>query len=396
MWLPTSGFRQQTRRTWLKGAAAGVAAVLTGCGRRESTAPATTTAATTGATSAATLPGDFAGQTCRIFVYAGFCEQVVREFVVPRVESELGAQCVLDAGWWDSISRLRAAPARSPPFELVITDATQGLPAIRDGLFRTLDWSRIPNRGHFTPAALDNSVVRDGYGLTYPDSVMSLAASRPGCPFNPRQWADLLDPKVSGRVGLYDSFYMSLYTFACLRHAVEKTEKTPHELIAENWGSVVEFARKHREIVGYWWATSNDMLAALRQKTCWLGNMHSPELFAAASETDEFAWTVPTDHRAFVQILWLVPAGTPRFELAERVLNIIASPEAQRGFAERGSACAIPEVAAEMAARNSTWASMYPHTPEQFASVRYYPYEVYSAHWHDITDAWTRRVLRGE
>ena len=37
-----------------------------------------------------------------------------------------GATATLHSGWWDSIAKLKSAPANNPPFDLMITDATQG------------------------------------------------------------------------------------------------------------------------------------------------------------------------------------------------------------------------------------------------------------------------------
>ena len=47
-----------------------------------------------------------------------------------------------------------------------------------------------------------------------------------------------------------------------------------------------------------------------------------------------------------------------------------------------------------MAAEDPFWKRLYPHTPEQFAGLRYYPYDLYAEHGRDIADAWDRTVLR--
>ena len=106
-----------------------------------------------GAAACAALPGcsdrpsgggDFRGHELRIFVYAGGHEKTMREVFVPRFEEQTGATAVLDPGWWDAIPKLKASPADQPPYDLVVTDATQGFPAAREGLFRQLDLAHIP------------------------------------------------------------------------------------------------------------------------------------------------------------------------------------------------------------------------------------------------------------
>ena len=99
------------------------------------------------------------GQKLRVFVYAGGHERTMREVFVPAFEAKTGVQVVLDPGWWDSIPKLKASPRGKPAFDLVVTDATQGYPAIREGLFQKLDMGRIPNRLNLAPAVLDTATV---------------------------------------------------------------------------------------------------------------------------------------------------------------------------------------------------------------------------------------------
>lgn len=143
-----------------------------------------------------------------------------------------------------------------------------------------------------------------------------------------------------------------------------------------------------------WWPNSTDMILALANKDAAAGNMHSPEYLQALREKPDLGATVPAADRAFVQVFWAVPAGTKRKDLAEKAIDMLFSPEVQLGFARKGSATAIPEVAATMAAEDPFWKQLYPHTADQFAGLRYYPYEVYAAHWDHLADAWERTVLR--
>jgi spermidine/putrescine-binding protein len=110
-------------RRWFLGVAAGLA--LAGCGRRR--------------------------EQLRVFVYAGGHEKTMREVFVPAFEEETGAQVVLDPGWWDAIPKLKASPPGQSPFDLVITDATQGYPAIKEGLFQKIDLANVPNHKLLTP-----------------------------------------------------------------------------------------------------------------------------------------------------------------------------------------------------------------------------------------------------
>jgi spermidine/putrescine-binding protein len=381
MRLPTA----MARRDFLRGlAATGAALAVPGCGGSlpdRSTAPSRSA-------------GEFKGAQLRVFVYSGFCEQAFRDIVVPRLEQVTGATVILDPGWWDSIPKIKASPPDQPPYDLVITDATQGYPAIQEGLFQQIDFDKVPNRQALAPAVLKNWVCDQHYGITFPDSVMTLAYRPDLVPFHPQNWGDLLRPEVDGQIGLYNSFYMSLYTFACMKVAQEGREGTASHEVETNLDGVLAFAREHRRRVKYWWTTSSDMVLSLTQRNCRLGNMHSPEMFTLLKEQTEVAAVVPRRDRAFVQVMWLVPAGSRRRELAEIAINLIFSAEVQEFLARAGSATAIESVAAKVAADVPEWKALYPSTAEALADLRYYPYETYARHWREIVDAWDRTVLR--
>lgn len=294
----------------------------------------------------------------------------------------------------DAIAKLQTAPADNPPFDLVITDATQGYPAVKSGLFQQLDLGNIPNHKLLVPSALDNRIVKDRYGITYPDSVMTLAYRKAAVPNAPTRWADLLRPDLNGKIGMYNSFYLSLFTFACMKADAEGKAGTAHDLIANDLDGVLKFAREHRSRVKLWWPTSTEMILALVHGDAAAGNMHSPEYLQAMRENPELGAAVPPHDRAFVQVFWAIPAGSKQKRLAEAAIDFIFSPEMQLGFAKRGSATAIPGVAEQMAKDDPFWKQLYPHTDDQFRSLKYYPYETYAEHWDRIADTWDRTVLR--
>jgi spermidine/putrescine-binding protein len=330
----------------------------------------------------------------RVFCYAGGHDKTMREVFVPGFEALTGATVSLYPGWWDGVPKLKAAPANDPPFDLMISDATQGFPAAKEGLFAELDLDNIPNYKRMVPAALDNWIFRDRFGVTYPDSVMTLAYNRKKAGRAPTRWADLVGKELSGKVGLYRSFYMSLYTFACIKADLEGKAGTAHELVKNDLDGVMRFARENRKHVKLWWQNSMDMIEALANGECAAGNMHSPEYITALRERPGLAACVPEKDRAFVQVFWSVPAGSKKKELAEQAIDFIFSDEAQLGFARRGMATATPSVAKQMADEDKFWRQLYPHTAEQFRALRYYPYDVYAKHWDRLADEWDRTVLR--
>jgi putative spermidine/putrescine transport system substrate-binding protein len=115
---------------------------------------------------------DFRGRTLTIFVYSGL-DKLFQEHFVEPFEAKTGATVVLDAGWWDSIGKLKASPKGQPAYDLVLTDATQGYPAIKSGMFRQIDFDKVPNHKALAPVALDNWVAKERYGVTFHESAMT-------------------------------------------------------------------------------------------------------------------------------------------------------------------------------------------------------------------------------
>ena len=235
----------------------------------------------------------FAGQTLRVFVYSGAWEKGFRESFVPIFEKKTGATVIPDPGWWDSIPKLKASPPDQPAFDLVLTDATQGYPAIDEGMFQQLDFSKIPNVERMPASVLDNRVAKDRYGITFPESVMTLGYNRTLLDSEPMNWGNLMDEKVSGKLGLYNSFYMSLYTLACMKVASEGRPGEASAEVANNLQGVIDFARSQRDRVKLWWPTSTDMALNLAQKNCALGNMHSSDMLIALRDQPDLELSFP-------------------------------------------------------------------------------------------------------
>lgn len=376
-----------TRRRILQSASTGlVAGVLGSMGMLRSAVPANA--------ADAVAPKRYQGHTLRVFVYSGAWEKTFREYFVPRFEAQTGAQVVVDPGWWDSIPKLKASPPGQPAFDLVLTDATQGFPAIKEGLFQTLDMAKLPNKTNFAASALDNWVVKDGYGITFPDSVMTLGYNKTMLGFEPSAWSDLLRDDVSGKLGMYNSFYMSLYTFACMKASQEGKAGTAAKEVADNLQGVIDFAKANRGRVKLWWPTSTDMALNLQRKNCALGNMHSNDMLPALKSSPDLGAVVPETDRAFVLLMWVIPTGTKETDLAHEAINLLLSEDVQIDFARQGAATAVPAAAAKIAAEDKFWAQIYPSDAASLASVQYYPYDTYIANWDELVKVWDRQILR--
>lgn len=368
-----------SRRRFLRGAGAAALGLATGCSRL------TTPAAS----------GEFHGQSLTVFVYSGLDSIFQQHFVEP-FEAATGAKVILEAGWWDAISKLKESQqAGAPVYDLVLTDATQGYPAIKSGMFRPINFDRIPNHRGLAASALDNWVAKERYGVTFHESAMSIIWDRRQVPREIAGWGDLLRDDLNGKLSLYNSFYMSLYAFACMKAAADGKPGTAADMVNQNIGGVLDFSKRERGRLRFWWPNGPKMLQDLLQGNFAAGNAHSVTILQAISEKPEvIGFTTPEPDRAYVQLIWVIPEKTPNPELAEAAIDFLLRKEVQAAMARRGAGVSHVEAAKEVAAEDPNWAKTYPHTDEQFAAMKYFPYEAYFKDWDGVARVWEREVLR--
>lgn len=338
---------------------------------------------------------DFKGEKLRIFTYAGaWGDQFTKNFA-PLFKELTGADLIVELGWWDSIPKLKASPPGSPAFDLIMTDATQGYPAIREGLFQKVDMGNIPNAGKFAPEVMSNWVVEESWGVTWPDAAQTGVFNTEDVEAAPQRWSQLLDARYDDKLGMYNSFYFSLFTFACMMVDQEGNAGTARDVCNSDLGKVLEFAKSQRDRVNYWWPSSSDMALNLVQKNVIIGNIHSVDAFTPVREGEPIGVFVPEKDRASFQALWLVSRDTKKNDLAEKAIDIFCSERFQEIYASDGGfPTAIPSVAATVGAKDALWAQINPYKPEHFQNVGYYPYDAYFSQWDHIVEVWDKEVLR--
>lgn len=338
---------------------------------------------------------DFKGEELRIFTYAGAWGDQFTQNFAPLFEELTGAKLIVELGWWDSVPKLKASPPGDPAFDLIMTDATQGYPAIREGLFQTVDMANIPNASLFSRNVTDNWVFNEGWGLTWPDAAQTGVFNTELVTEAPAGWAALLDDQFTNKLGMYNSFYFSLFTFACMLVDSEGKAGTARQRCAEDISGVLQFAKDQSPRVNYWWPSSSDMALNLVQKNVSIGNIHSVDAFGPVREGEPVGVFVPDLDRASFQALWLVSKDTKKKALAEAAINIFCSEAFQEIYASKGGfPTAIPSVAKKVAEQDALWASINPHTDAHFEGVGYYPYDAYFADWDKIVEFWDTQVLR--
>lgn len=317
-----------------------------------------------------------------VFTWAGPWGETFERALKPLFEAATGETVIFDNGWGEEIPKLLIAPEDQPPYDVMIVAPFMVYPVIRQGYFAPLDWSLIPNAANFHPNALDNWVAKEAWGLTWPDAFHTGIYRRNGGePI--ADWAEVLEH----RAGFYRASYMSLYSFAAAYAPGRATEA-----LEEDFSGVFDFARRKKANIAHWWATSPDMAFNLAQGNVDCGNIHSVDAYHLMRDEQAVDLFITPD-RAHFQAIWLIPKGSHMKALGHEFLNQFASLEFQRKYAAAGFPTPHLQAAQDQATRDELWRRINPHTRDDFAALRYYPYDVYTDNWSSMTERWNQEVL---
>ena len=266
-------------------------------------------------------------------------------------------------------------------------------------MFRQIDFDNVPNHRALAPVVLDNWVARERYGITFHESAMSLVWDRRQLGFEPTGWGDLMRDDLKGKLSLYDSFYMSLYTFACMKVAAAGKPGTAAQAISDDIGGVLDFAKRESNRLRFWWPTGTKMTQDLLQGNFAAGNAHSVEVLKTIVEKpDVMGFVTPDADRAYVQLIWVIPADTPNAALAEVAIDFLLRKDVQAAIARLAGAGYFLHTSkrpGEVAAENPRCGPKpITSTDEQFRAMKYFPYDAYLKDWDRITKVWEKEVLR--
>jgi spermidine/putrescine-binding protein len=339
----------------------------------------------------------YAGQTLTVFTYAGAYESTLRKHLLGPFEQRTGARVVLDPGWWDMLPKLKASPPGQPVFDLVMTDPTQGLPSIKEGLFQQVNLEHVPN-AKLIPARLQQDWYHaNAWGVNFAGSIMVMAFNTEAIAKIPQRWHDLLAPELKGKLSMYDAPYQSLYAFAQIKAGKEGRPGKGYEELKRDLDGVLRFCAENREMVRVWWTSTGDFMGKMLQKEVVGGVVHNTGPVAAEGEGKPVRTVSPDEGTAIVQVFWSIPRGTRVKRLAEEFINDFYATDFQVKWGTVGK-ISVPNLkAAEQAGReDKLYAKFLPTSQAAWDRIRYYPYDVYfdGGNWARINDVWDREVLR--
>lgn len=339
----------------------------------------------------------YAGQALTVFTYAGPTEATLRKFLVPPFEQRTGARVTLDPGWWDMLPKLKASPPGQPVYDLVMTDPTQGLPSIKEGLFQQVNLDNLPNV-KLIPARLQQDWYHaNAWGVNYAGSMMVMAFHTEMVSKIPAHWHELLAPEFKGKIGMYNAPYQSLFAFAQIKAGQAGRPGQGYEELKKDLDGVLKFCADNRDLVRLWWTSTGDFMGKLLQKEVVGGVVAHSGPVPVEAEGKPVRTVIPEEGTACVQVFWSIPKGTQVKRLAEEFINDFYATDFQVKWGTLGKLTVVNLKAAEQAGKqDKLYAKFLPTSQAAWDRVRFYPYDLYfeGNNWAKINDFWDREVLR--
>jgi spermidine/putrescine transport system substrate-binding protein len=309
------------RRTFLAGSSA-AAVALAGCAGGGDGGDGGD-GGTTGTTDAA----PFAGETLRVSTWSGTNEQIFRETIKPMYEERVGGTLEVVGNWTQILSKIRAAPADDPPYDLTVGGSRIHYLGDQADLWEPVRYENVPNaeviRDSLTETRSSEKAVPIAYG------VMCYAYDEDSLSWQPGEWSDLTT--TAERVALPGSYYTNALMMGAI---ISEAEPMEQEIYSAD-GLDTVFETLGQVPISKFYSGAQDLWSAIGGGTANVGQYFFAYSVAKdrASDSLNVGVHVPERTTGYVDFYQIV-RGTQHRAMAEDFLDFLLSAEAQSAYAD--------------------------------------------------------------
>ena len=270
----------------------------------------------------------FRNQTLRFSTWSGTNATVFEEEIKPLYEERTGGTLEVVPGWSEILSKIRAAPADSPPYDLTVTGDKEHYFGVQEDLWQQIDYDNLDNAD-----VIKSELMRDepvSVPLAY--GVMCYAYDKETIGFEPESWDDLTTKATD--VALPGAFFSNSLQMASLvsddmPFDQELYDPEGHDAIFETLQSID--ASKY-------YTGAQDLWTGIGEGVATLGQYFFAYSLKKSQTTEslDIGLHVPEQTTGYVDDYHLV-RGSDRKEMAEDFLDFMLSEEIQTTYAENFS-----------------------------------------------------------
>ncbi|ESS12354.1 MAG: spermidine/putrescine-binding periplasmic protein [uncultured archaeon A07HR60] len=267
----------------------------------------------------------FRNQTLRFSTWSGTNATVFEEEIKPLYEEKTGGTLEVVPGWSEILSRIRAAPADNPPYDLTVTGDKEHYFGVQEDLWEQIDYGNLDNGDVIKPELMREDPV--SVPLAY--GVMCYAYDNESIGFEPGPWSDLTTEATD--VALPGAFFSNSLQMASivsdeLPFDQELYDPDGHDAIFETLESI-DTAK--------YYTGAQDLWTSIEEGVANVGQYFFAYSRKKAETTDavDYGLSVPEQTTGYIDDYHLV-RGTDRKEMAEDFLDFMLSKDIQSTYAE--------------------------------------------------------------
>lgn len=300
------------RRTFLSTAAAGATMGFAGC--------LTGDAGSDG-------DGEFAGETLEVMIWSGNYADRFEENIKPMYEEETGTELVVQRGWDEILSEIRAAPEDNPPYDVTITEGWFYHVGRQDDLFEPIREENVPN----LEQAMDyyREFRTTEYGVPV-DGAPTTLIYRDDLDFDPESWDDFAAEAAADAAGV--GIDAGFWVFPMHAAAIGTGGSGAGELYDESTHDDVRATLDSWPIEG-WAESGEDIWQLFEAGVIDMAQWYFEQTHYDIQDIDGLSHFAPEDNTGFVNH-WCVVRGTDRREHAEHFLNFLLDAEVQNEWSQ--------------------------------------------------------------
>jgi spermidine/putrescine transport system substrate-binding protein len=302
-------------------------AALAGCGGNEET---TTTAASTGSTTAGSTDttqatedlSRFKGEKLVVTTWSGPYAEKWEKVFVPSFEEKTGADVEVIPSWTEIPSKIKAAPADDPPFDVTIGDGSVYFPSRDDKLFLPLRPENIPNLADVFPALMEQTPAKEGFGAPF-DGAPAAILYTPDVQMT--KWADFWRPELKGKISWDKNFYYSIYPAIFALGLEPRKALTDPALLDQVYAKTKEIVPSMLK----WYESGGEFFGLFERGELKAGYYYAPTNQGKIEGGLNAKSVIPSDGRIGYIDYYFVVRGTKHRDLAEAFINHLLDPEMQ-------------------------------------------------------------------
>jgi spermidine/putrescine transport system substrate-binding protein len=265
----------------------------------------------------------FSGQTLKVSVWSGPYVERFRKHVADPFEKETGATVELVPGWSEIISKIKAAPEDSPPYDVTISDGYFYSQGRAEDLFMPVRYENVPNIDEVWEYLREFRPKK--YGVPVDGQPLSISYSN-DLENPPSTWWDL---EPDQKLAMDGGFYIySAQIGAFLADEMEGTKELYDESTHD-----APFDALDNLNVDIWYSSGSDIWQYLRQGSADVATYYgiATALNVKEEQNLDISVSVPDKTGGYMDH-WSVVRGTDNRDLGEALLNFMLRADIQTGW----------------------------------------------------------------